>query len=274
MSMDKSAIQQIQESANAPEFLSQLQKAGFPIAALPESYELHDLERFMPQRNQFRGVMETANIDEFIRYHEHYQTEGNQCFIDANRMSAKTIFDLGTHSVPGHCLHRAELTLKATASYRALLAINEQQQKQRALAEWVEDYSEFLQVFSTTGELIDNAVASAAIRNMKFEVKAGRESNVDDFSQHQSEYESMAVRTKEEFPMPAVFKFTCEPFIGLDERTFEMRMSTIGNEILLLRIKKLEQHEEEMGEKFQNILTKSFVDEDIEIDTFIGSFRS
>jgi uncharacterized protein YfdQ (DUF2303 family) len=108
---------------------------------------------------------------------------------------------------------------------------------------------------------------------MKFEAKAGRESSVSDFSQHQSEYESIAVKTKDEFPMPAVFKFTCEPYLGLTERVFEMRMSTIGNETLILRIKKLEQHEEEMGEEFQNILAKSFVDENIEIDTYIGSFN-
>ncbi|EPM5418065.1 DUF2303 family protein [Vibrio parahaemolyticus] len=58
--MDKSAIQQIQESANAPQFLEQLEKAGFPVAALPESFDLHDLEKYMPNRNQFRGLMRTA----------------------------------------------------------------------------------------------------------------------------------------------------------------------------------------------------------------------
>ena len=79
MTMDKSAIQQIQESGNAKEFLGQLLKASFPIAALPESFNVHDLEKYMPTRNQFRGVMETSNIDEFVRYHEEYQIEGNQC---------------------------------------------------------------------------------------------------------------------------------------------------------------------------------------------------
>ena len=74
--------------------------------------------------------------------------------------------------------------------------------------------------------------------------------------------------------MPAVFKFTCEPYLGLDERSFEMRMSTIGNETLVLRIKKLEQHEEEMGEEFKDKLQAQFVADDIEITTFIGSFSS
>ncbi|MDW1916356.1 DUF2303 family protein [Vibrio sp. Vb0349] len=272
--MDKSAIQQIQESSNAPQFLKQLEKAGFPVAALPESFDLHDLEKFMPNRNYFRGTMKTANIDEFVRYHEEYQTEGNQCFINAERMAAVTIFDLGTHNFPGHCKHQANLILRRTAAFNALLNINEERLGQKKLAEWVEDYSEFVKVFSTTGEVIENSVASAAIRNMKFEAKAGRESNVDDFSHHQSEYESVAVRTKEEFPMPAVFKFTCVPYLGLAERTFEMRMSTIGNETLVLRIKKLEQHEEEMGEEFQTKLQACFKDGGIEIDTFIGSFSS
>lgn len=272
--MEKSAIVQIQESANIPSLLEQLKQAGFPVAALPDSFQVHDLEQYMPNRNQFRGKMNTANIIEFVRYHEDYQTEGNQCFIDAERMSAKTIFDLGTIQVPGHCLHTASLGLRKTAAYQSLLSKNGDHLNQKQLAEWVEDYSDFIQVFSTTGELIENSVASAAVRNMKFEAKAGRESNVDDFSHHQSEYESIAVRTKEEFPMPSVFKFTCEPYLGLDERTFEMRMSTIGNETLVLRIKKLEQHEEEMGEEFKDKLQIQFVDDEIEITTFIGSFSS
>ncbi|EKO3390373.1 DUF2303 family protein [Vibrio fluvialis] len=272
--MDKSAIQQIQETANTPEFLKQLNAVGFPVAALPESLSLHDLEKYMLNRNQFRGVMQTANIDEYVRYHEQYQLVGNQCFINADNMAAQTIFDLGTQSHPGHCKHQAKLVLRKTAAFNALLSINEERLGQKKLAEWVEDYNDFIQVFSTTGDLIENAVASAAIRNMKFEAKAGRESNVDDFSHHQSEYESIAVRTKEEFPMPAVFKFTCEPFLGLAERTFEMRMSTIGNETLILRIKKMEQHQEQMGEEFQTKLQACFKDEDIEIDTFIGSFTS
>lgn len=74
--------------------------------------------------------------------------------------------------------------------------------------------------------------------------------------------------------MPAVFKFKCEPYLGLPERTFEMRMSTIGNETLILRIKKLEQHEEEMSEQFKDNLGAEFVSEGIEIETFIGSFSS
>ncbi|PNH99266.1 DUF2303 family protein [Vibrio diazotrophicus] len=272
--MDKSAIQKIQETGNAPEFLKQLEQAGFPVAALPDSFMVHNLEEFMPNRNQFRGVLSTANIDEFVRYHEDYQTEGNQCFINAENMAAITIFDLGTHKSPGHCKHKAKLALRRTAAFNAVLNINDERLSQKKLAEWLEDYSEFLQVFSTTGEAIETAVASAAIRNMKFEAKAGRESSVDDFNQHQSEYESIAVRTKDEFPMPAVFKFTCEPYLGLPERTFEMRMSTIGNETLILRIKKLEQHEEEMGEQFQEKLTHEFISEGIEMNTFIGSFSS
>ena len=274
MSFDKSAIQQVQETGNAPVFLEQLNKAQFPVAALPESYMVHDLEKYQPQRNQFRGVMSTSHIDEFIRYHQEYQVEGNQCYIDAERMYAITIFDLGTQAKPGHCHHKAKIQLRKTAAFRALLEVNEAKLSQKKLAEWIEDYAEFVEVFSTDGEKMDTPVASAAIRNMKFEAKAGRESSVDDFSQHQSEYESVAVRTKEEFPMPAVFKFKCEPYSGLDDRTFEMRMSTIGNEILLLRIKKLEQHEEEMGEEFLELLNQKFDDEDIAIDTFIGTFNS
>lgn len=51
-------------------------------------------------------------------------------------------------------------------------------------------------------------------------------------------------------------------------------MSTIGNEILVLRIKRLEQHEEEMSEEFKDNLGRGFISENIEINTFIGTFTS
>ena len=270
--MDKSAIQQIQNTGNAPEFIKQLEHIGFPVAALPQDYDLHNLEKYMPHRNQLRGTMRTNHINEFVKYHEEHLSEGTQCFIQPDDMTAKTIFDIGTLTHPGHCVHQAVIALKATAPFSALLSVNDKRQGQKELAEWIEDYAENLQIFTSSGEVIESAVASAAIRNMKFEVKTGRESTVDDFSQHQSEYESMAVKTMEEFPMPAVFKFTCVPYLGLPERKFEMRMSTIGNEVLILRIKKIEQHTEEMGEEFQAILIEKFKSKDLELETFIGSF--
>lgn len=273
--LNKEAIEHIQHIGHAPEFLDALAKhEAFPSIALPESYKLVDLEHMMPNRNQFRGTLHTANLDEFVRYHENYQLEGNQCFVDAEKMRAQTIFDLGTQSAPGHCKHRANLQLKKTSLFSNLLSINERQQGQKNLAEWIEDYSDFIQVFTAAGEKIGNAIASSAVRNMTFEAKQGRETSVDDFSHHQSEYESMAVRSKGELPMPAVFKFTCVPYLGLEERTFEMRMSAIGNEVLVLRIKKLEQHEEEMAEEFKDKLIGEFAKSEYELDTFIGTFES
>ncbi|MCE0495742.1 DUF2303 family protein [Vibrio salinus] len=270
--MDKSAIMQIQETANIPELLKQLETAKFPVAVFPKDFYVESLEQFMPERNQFRGWMKTANIDEFIRYNEKYAQPGNECFIDASKMTGRTIFDLGTKENPGHCYHKASLALKATAAFNALTAINEERCGQKQLAEWIEDYAVFLEVFAVDGSKIEIPIASAAVRNMNFEARAGRESSVDDFSQRQSEYESIAVRTKDELPMPAVFKFKCEPYLGLPERVFEMRMSTIGNETLILRIKNLEQHQEEMGVQFMDILTGKFKEEEIDVATFIGSF--
>ncbi len=42
----------------------------------------------------------------------------------------------------------------------------------------------------------------------------------------------------------------------------------------MLRIKRLEQHEEEMSEEFKDNLGNEFNSEGIEINTFIGSFSS
>lgn len=273
--MDKSAITQIQTLGSAPELLKQLTGTGFPVAALPENFNLHSLEQYMPHRNQFRGVMKSNHIDEFINYAIKYEQDGAQCFIDPDVMTAEAIFDLGTQAEPGHCKHQAKLKLKPTADFRALKEIDGERNAQKVLAEWIEDYSCNLQAFEGNGTPIDISVASAAVRNMTFEHKRGGDSSVEDFSASQSEYESMAIRTKEEYPMPAVFKFTCIPYHGLSERSFELRMSAIGNQTLVLRIKKLEAHVEAMGEEFKSIIIDKLTSEDAKhIKTFIGQFAS
>jgi uncharacterized protein YfdQ (DUF2303 family) len=49
-------------------------------------------------------------------------------------------------------------------------------------------------------------------------------------------------------------------------------MSTIGNEVLILRIRKIEEHEEQMSDEFLKKLMRYFDEEHIEIKSFIGSF--
>ncbi len=275
MSMNEKAVQRIQELGSAPEFLKAIAEHNLknPVVALPESFTLHDLEKYMPNRTSFRGSFSTSNADEYAKYCKLYEKEGSQCFINVDRMSAKTIFDLGTQEQPEHAVHTAKYDLVRTADYTAVLEINNKQQNQKTLAEWIEDYASNLQAFGLDGTLIDIPVASAAIRALTFEVTAGNHSEVQDFSSAQSEYESMVTRTKNEAPMPAVFKFTCTPYQGLPERTFEMRMSTIGNKTLVLRIKQLEQHVEQMGIEFKDLVLSKLAEvEKQHIETFIVTF--
>lgn len=275
MSMSEQAIQRIQELGSTPEFLKALkeQKTKNPVIALPSSFELHDLERYMPNRTNYRGTFDTSNHDEFAKYCKEYEKEGSQCFINVENMKATTVIDLGTQDAPGHCAHKANLSLKSTADYNALLDMNGYQKNQKTVAEWIEDYTPNLEVFSEDGEVIEISKAAAAIRAMTFEMKAGQTSEINNFSEEQSEYERMAVRTKDELPMPHIFKFKCEPFLGLPERSFEMRMSTIGNKNLVLRIKHLEKHIEEMGVEFKDLTIQKLNDVKTEnIVTYIGTF--
>ena len=275
MSMTDTAIKRIQELGSAPEFLRALEASNLknPVIALPDSYQLHDLEKHMPNRTNYRGTFSTDNHDEFAKYCKTYEVEGSQCFINVENMTATTIIDLGTQELPGHCDHRSKLSLKATADFKALLQINDKQSDQKTLAEWIEDYTESLQIFTEHGESVEVSQAAAAIRAMTFEVKAGQTSEVNNFSAQQSEYESMAITTKNELPMPHIFKFKCEPYLGIPERTFEMRMSTIGNKTLILRIKQLEQHIESMGIEFKElVIQKLEANETTHIVTYIGTF--
>lgn len=274
MSLTPEAIQTLVNNGNAPLFLDQLKNAetSSQVIAIPSEYKLQDLEAYQECRNSLRGKFETNVIDEFIKYNKDHAEDGTKTFVDADTMKAETIFDVGTRNKAGHQRHRASLSLKQTAPYKALLNLSGSPMPQKEMAEWLEDYSEFLTAFSSDGQVIDMDKASAAIRDLNFEVVRGSERQVQDFSQQQSEYERVATKTKEDLVIPAAFVFTCEPYHGLKLRKFEMRLSIVRNEILTLRIKRLEETQELMAFEFLEIIVQKQEELEMNTPTYIGEF--
>ncbi|WP_145505365.1 YfdQ family protein [Yersinia alsatica] len=271
--LNLSAITEIRDMVLASLVEKKLADTDCDTIALPASVAVKSLEQFNLERYRFRGSMETSNIDEYVKYSSGYAGEGVRCFIDADAMCAQTIFNIGTLSNPGHADNTASLSLKKTAPFRELLNIDGRKQTQKELAEWLEDYREFLLAFDADGEVLDIKKAVGAVRRITIEQTSSADHEDQDFSAKRSIMESVEAKSKD--VMPAAFEFKCIPYEGLGERRFKLRYSILtggSSPVLVLRIVQLEAEEEKIAVEFLELLTNKF--KGVEVETFIGKFKA
>lgn len=268
MSIDKSAIEHIQKTATD---IREVEQTDFPTVAISKSLELCSLEEFQKHRNYFRGIFNTNTCDDFLGYVA--ENNGSSCFINAETMSAQSIFDLGDSEAPGHAKHRAILTLDKSAPYIEVLANNNRRTSQRELAEWIEDYRDFIEVLDENGEEMQNTAAVAAIRRITIEAVRKQGNDQRTFGESKSAMESIDAKS-EDGPMPAWILFTCKPYEDLKERTFHSRISIItrGEEPqLTTRIIKLDVIKEEMATEFKGLLADKY---EGDIKFYLGEFTA
>ena len=268
--MDNTAIKQIQESSSIPDIMRQLESfdTAVPIFVAPSSMEMHDLEECMPNAAFYRMRYATPDIDCFIDYNKSYGSKETICFIDDTSMSAKSVFDLGSIDLPGHKKHTAVLSLKKTSMYRSLLNNTGQNHNQKAACEFLEDFSDNITAFKGDGKKLTNSNAIQSLRNLTIESAREINSKVEDFGESMSAMERVEAKNKDE--LPAIIEYRCEPYNGLAERTFKLRVSILtggDRPAITFRIIQHEKITEEMVNEFKAILESSF---DSEIKTFIG----
>ncbi|TCL06855.1 YfdQ family protein [Sodalis ligni] len=272
--VDASAITQIRDLVLAGNLPELLEKADCPVAAVPEGIRIQSLESLKDGRYRFRGKLKTASIPDFVRYCKEYATSpGVRCFIDADEMSAATVFNLGTLEAPGHADNIALLKLKKTAPFAALLDIDGRKKTQKELAEWLEDWNEYLLAFSADGEVLDITKAVAGVRQITIESVTSQDHEEQDFSGKRSLMQSVEAKSK--VVMPAAFEFQCTPFEGLPIRRIKLRYSILtGGDIpvLVLRIVQLEAVMEQIAGEFRDLLVAQFNGTGVE--TFIGDFSA
>jgi len=268
MSTTKEAIEHIQSTTHYNE---KLEETDFKAVAISKELKLRDLEEFQEFRNNFRGTLNTTSVIDFANY-IHAQ-EGNNCFIDVDSMAAQSIFDLGDKEKPGHAKHKAILKLKRTAPYTELLQHDTLQTKQRDLAEWIEDWKDYIQVVDENGTNMDIIKASTAIRNITIEAIAKKGSEIKNFGESKSAMESIDAKS-EDGPMPAWIIFECKPFEDLPERAFHSRISiSTGHDTprFTTRIVQLDAIKEEIANDFKTLLTDKLDDE---ADIYLGMFTA
>ncbi len=272
--LDGNAISQIQNMAVASLSLDAIEKSLCPAIVLPNDFKVSSLENLQEGRFRFRGEMKTTSISDFVKYSiKNAVEEGVSCFIDADEMSAETIFNIGTIGEPGHADNTALVKLKQTAPFSALLKIDGVKHRQKELAEWLEDWRDYLMAFDADGNVLDIKQAISAVRRITIESTRSAEHEDHDFSAKRSVLENVEARSKD--VMPTAFQFTCTPYDELKERSIKLRYSVLtGGDVpvLVLRIVQLENLEEQIAQEFRNLLCDEF--DESEIETFIGKFSA
>lgn len=270
--VDTTAISQIRDMVLSQLVEEKLAGADCPAVALPHDVNVKNLESLYADRFRFRGKMETQSIDDFIRYSTGFAAAGTRCFINADRMNAVSVFNLGTLDNPGHADNVAVLALKRTAPFAALLSINGDRNNQKQLAEWLEDWSDYVIGFDAEGNSIEAKRAAAAVRKITIDAIRSAEYEDQDFSGRRSVMESVEAKSKD--IMPVAFEFKCVAYEGLGEYRIKLRMSILASDspVLVLRITQLESYEEEMAAEFRDLLVEKF--KDGKVETFIGTFSA
>jgi uncharacterized protein YfdQ (DUF2303 family) len=263
MSMDKTAIEQIQQSQTAQAVQGAVNSHALatPVVVVPEKFSLESMERHLANRVRARGQMATSVVDEFVQYVDSrdFTDQSMRCFINEDHMSATNIFNFGSDSEPGHCDDTAVLTLKKTAEYKALDVMDGERRSQQKVAEFFEDWAPNITFISESGEQLAPAKAIAAVRRITINASAKSESEQTNFRSERSALESISVDASN--GLPAEIHFVAPAYIGLQPFCFECRLSCITGEkepVLVLRIKRSEQLAELFAAEFSQLLKTKF----------------
>lgn len=251
--------------------------AAGDAVALPENFRLHDLEKLAPLRRRARGRMSTASLDDFAAYVLAHAEAGASVFVDSDAMTATAVLNLGTPTAPGHADNEAVLKPTRTAAYEALLGItNRSALPQRGVAEFFEDWLTLgtLQFAADDDAEIQPAVAIAAVRSITIEGARRVESIERSLGTERSAFESVQASSGPR-AFPTRVRFSCIPYVGLDERAFDVRVGVLTSAdkpMLSLHIVHLEQHAQEMADELTARVRAKFANPTNTLACLIGRY--
>lgn len=230
--MDQSAIQHIEENAAAVALNGELlhtlfsSEGSVPVTALPKDFNLHSMEKYLPHRVRYRAQFVTSHPTSFANYHDQRGMEA-PVFVDRDRMKAVAIYNLHSGESAGHGDDTATLQLEKTAAFKDYEQFTSSgQHSQRSIAEWVEDWRDFITAIDTEGDSIPMARLIATLRNIDIESARKVNSSEGDFSATRSALESIEAKSSAG-SMPKVLIFTCNPYHGLPDQEFRFRIGIL-----------------------------------------------
>lgn len=253
--IDKDAIDALSraqaiQAANSAVLLAMNNPAAGGMLALPNDWTTHDFEKLLDCRRRARGQMSTRVLQDFASYVSAHREDGASVFVDPKAMKAFAVLNLGTPAKPGHADNLAIYEPQRTAAFASLLQLVQQPRSQTVLAEWLEDWGDF--VSCRNGEtVIATKHAIAAVRKVTIESVSRTESTQEQLSASRSAFDAVKAASGDQ-PLPSHITFGCMPHEGLQLRGFVVRVSihTDGKAPTFgLRIAKFEEHEEQMAEE-------------------------
>ena len=238
--MDQTAIEAIGDLRTQAENIVITETLGRAVA-LPNDWQLHDLEKYRERPSRFRGTMTTSSIEDYIEYvlkgKPGAQTFANRTVnrIERNSvapaMTAVTIFNIGTQAEPGHADFRAELFIPPTPDFARFVSAPLTKFNQRELIDLFEDLGGSAMFTTGSAEYQQTLAAStgvAAIREVKVTRKSEREHTHADFKQARSALDSVEASSK--LGMPSGLLFEGKLYEGLGVQRLWARLSMVASD--------------------------------------------
>jgi|GEM_PF-4910863 uncharacterized protein YfdQ (DUF2303 family) len=265
--MDNTAIQEIQK-AHTTESLNRelvgMTAIKEPLIGVPNDFKIQNLERYLPTPVRKRGRMETDSINDFTQFVIDHKNEHSACFVNTELMSASAILNYGSVKTPGHCDFVSSLTLTKTPDYIELININDTKKTQRALAEWIEEYSDILSFFDASDNEITIVKAITAVRNVKENASQETTSSVGNFNESRGVLAKASMETDN---LPAFIKVDITAYNDLSPREFITRVSYHREtSTFSMRVIRIDKHKEEMAKEFAELVRNKITG----INVYIG----
>jgi len=276
MTMDNTAIKQIQESANIEAVMAGVQAATAdkPFVAVPESMNVKNLENYMPLALRQRAQLTSVSLQSFAEYVNDHGNENSVLMVDAEdplRLSAKAVIDFGTVEEPLHKEHSFTLNLQKSAAYQAYIRTGERNgMSQRDVSDFIEDWADHITAYDADGDRMSPAQAADALRRITIARAREAKREVGDMSESGSLMESVEARSQER--IPAVIIFKCVPFVGFSDQDFEYRVGilTASDEpVIKLRPVRLEIIQEKIAQEFVELIDEQVAAEGVK--TYLAS---
>lgn len=267
--IDKSAIDTLAKAEAITAAHSAMTSMAEAVTALPNDFTVHDLEPYLLNRRRARGIMVTSDAAHFATYVDDQQQAGASVFVDADQMRAIAVLNLGIPDDPGHADNTAELKLRQTAAYAALLAIaTGRATAQKDVAEFLEDWHCQVECFNDAGD-VPVPKAIAAVRAITIEGLKKVAATEAQLSASRSSFEQ--IQATSEHPIPTTINFACTPYLGLPPRKFGLRLSIITGDkpMISLRLVMHELHREEMAREFAALVTQAV---DGKLPVLVGTY--
>lgn len=234
------------------------------LRIIPDDYSIRDMEQHLDAPIRHRLKITTQSLQGFVDLCNTEETKfTKRCFVNDKELAATTFFDMGNRDDFGHGDHHATLKLRCTAEFDNLVATCGSQRtggpmSQQALAEWMEDWSDFLSVDGDAG--LPGAIA--AVRNLTVDTARKAESRVEDLGSSRSTMEKISLSGRDA-PPPTRLMFTCVPYYGLRQREIQLRasVSTRGDEpVFSLRIVREDELLDRLAIEFSELLQSRLED--------------